>query len=143
MRCLDAVVFCAATLAKAWEPLSVAYAAQDQGCSFAYLLVLCEGLKLSVTLTPLVFVANHEHTIWLFSKDSARGFGVPAAFLALTNHMLGFAIPRLDALLYQILFKSLSVVLTALLSRYMLGHRLHLPRRLGHQRAQLLAASLR
>ena len=46
-------VFGLATLAKAWEPLSVAYAAPDQGVSFACLLVLCEALKLCVTLLPL------------------------------------------------------------------------------------------
>ena len=120
----DALVFAAATLAKAWEPLSVAYAAPDQGVSFACLLVLCEGIKLFITLPPLIALAERQHVRWLLSKNSVFGFGVPAVFLAFTNHMLGFAIPRLDPLLYQILLKSLSVVVTALLTRVMLGQRL-------------------
>ncbi|KAL1523428.1 hypothetical protein AB1Y20_018368 [Prymnesium parvum] len=122
---LRVVVFAAATLAKAWEPLSVAYAAPDQGTSFTCLLILCEALKLIGTLPVLAALAHAHEVRWVLSRESFVGFGVPAAFLALTNHMLGFAVPRLDALLYQVLFKSLSIILTALLSMLVLRQRLH------------------
>ena len=52
----------------------------------------------------------------LLSRSSAYRFGVPAAFLAATNLLLGYAIPRLDPILYQTLFKAINVLATALFS---------------------------
>ncbi|KAL3920565.1 MAG: hypothetical protein SGPRY_005206 [Prymnesium sp.] len=119
-----AAVFALATLAKAWEPLSVAYAAPEQGVSFAALLILCEAIKLLLTIPLLIVLTRGLHMGQLCSKESVAWFGVPAAFLAITNHSLGFAIPRLDGLLYQVLFKSLSIVTTALLTTFFMQQKL-------------------
>lgn len=128
--CLDVGVFAAATFAKAWEPLGVAVAALGVPLSdlppFAAVLVACEALKLVVaTLAIRLSTAGLNGHIYhvsppklalLLSRSSAYRFGVPAAFLAATNLLLGYAIPRLDPILYQTLFKAINVLATALFS---------------------------
>ena len=112
-------VYIAATLTKAWEPLSVAIAAHGRQLStlppFAAVLVVCEAIKLAAGVAALRSRPPRLCT-QLLSRASFRRFGVPAAFLALTNHVLGFAVPRLDPILYQTLFKGVNVMATALLT---------------------------
>ena len=119
-------LFAVATLTKAWEPLSVAYA-EDAGKHrflFASALVLCECAKLVATAAPLLARRlcgePAEGVGWLVSPTSARAFGPPAVMLAFTNDLLGVGVVLLDPLVYQVLFRVISVVFTAALSSLVL-----------------------
>ncbi len=132
-------LFAAATVTKAWEPLSVAYA-EDAGRHrflFATALVLCECAKLVATATPLLARRLRgdpaESAAWLVSARSARAFGPPALMLAFTNHLLGVGVVLLDPLVYQVLFRVISVVFTAALSSLVLRRELR-----GAQKLALL-----
>lgn len=132
-------LFAAATVTKAWEPLSVAYA-EDAGRHrflFAAALVLCECAKLIATATPLLARRLRgdptESAAWLVSARSARAFGPPALMLAFTNHLLGVGVVLLDPLVYQVLFRVISVVFTAALSSLVLRRELR-----GAQKLALL-----
>jgi len=130
-------IFVLATAAKAWEPLSVALSQQEShdrsSYPFAALLVVCELLKLAVTL-PLLLVLPSEsdascpaavrvRLAALVARETVAAFALPAAFLALVNHALGYAVPRLDPMTYQVVFKATSVVAVAVLSRLLIPHR--------------------
>ena len=119
------VIFIVATLAKSFEPLSVALAARGQPLLnlplFSAVLVVAEASKLAaasltVCLTGECSMLTFECA--LLTIDSLYRFGPPALFLTLANQGLGYAIPRLDPMLYQTLFKGVNVMATALLSSY-------------------------
>ena len=114
------LIFVAATLTKAWEPLAVAYAHGPGRGGYPFLfptaLVLCEALKLAVCELAQALKSPSARPS-LLTRSSALDFGVPAAFLAVTNHALGAAVPLLDPILYQVVFKVLSVLTTGILAR--------------------------
>lgn len=83
---------------------------------FAAVLVVCEGFKLVVSMVGVRLTDGSRNRVALFSCSSAYSFGVPAFFLALTNSFLGFAVPRLNPIMYQVLFKGSNVLCTACLS---------------------------
>ena len=94
----DTAVFLLATLAKAWEPLAVSLASPEgRGPPFAAVLVCAEAAKLAL-VAPLLPPSR----IGLCSRSTGAAFAPPAALLALCNHCLGFAVPRLDPLTYQV-----------------------------------------
>lgn len=115
------LIFVAATLAKAWEPLAVSligYSSEhDPKVPFAGVLLLCEAAKLSVLLPATCLQRSTSMLSW----HAAAVLGVPAALLAVCNLCLGYAVPRLSPMLYQALFKAISVIVTAALSRLLLG----------------------
>ena len=121
LRPQTASVFVAATMSKAWEPLSVAVAHGGPAYSFPAALVLCEAAKVVLLLPLLAFSGSSEKIGW---KESFRLYGLPAVALAVCNLCLGFAVPRLGALLYQVIFQVGTVVCTAALAVAMLGERL-------------------
>ena len=100
------LIFVAATLTKAWEPLAVAYAHGPGRGGYPFLfptaLVLCEALKLAVCELAQALKSPSSARPSLLTRSSALDFGVPAAFLAVTNHALGAAVPLLDPILYQV-----------------------------------------
>ena len=89
--------------------------------SFPAALVLCEAAKVVLLLPLLAFSGSSEKIGW---KESFRLYGLPAVALAVCNLCLGFAVPRLGALLYQVIFQVGTVVCTAALAVAMLGERL-------------------
>ena len=119
-----AVVFALATALKAWEPLAVAL---SQGLEarasppFALLLVMCEAIKLVCASTALLALDCSCLGVWPLLTFRC---GLSATLLALCNHCLGFALHRIDPMLYQVVFKAVSVVGVAGCSRLVLGHRL-------------------
>jgi drug/metabolite transporter (DMT)-like permease len=117
-------VFAAATASKAWEPLAVAVAgAGDTPYLFATALVLCEMGKLLLLLPFLALSppTRHSRVSWF---ASATHYGVPALLLAVCNLCLGYAVPRLGALLYQIVFQVTTVFATGFAAAALLGQRL-------------------
>ena len=132
-------VFVLATVVKAWEPLSVAVSqraqvADRQEYPFAALLVVCELMKLGITL-PATMCEVYPDMEWTrtsgwrwmprlcISRDLRRAFAAPALFLAIVNQNLGYAVPRLDPMTYQVVFKAVSVSATAALTRLLLPGR--------------------
>ena len=111
-----AVLWLSATFSKAWEPVSIAIAAREGPQSaqppFAAVLVACEALKLLASLIAARLSGARKRGP-LLSRSSACSFGVPAFFLAVTNIILGFAVPRLNPILYQVLFKGINLLATA------------------------------
>ena len=79
LRPQTASVFVAATMSKAWEPLSVAVAHGGPAYSFPAALVLCEAAKVVLLLPLLAFGPSSEKIGW---KESFRLYGLPAVALA-------------------------------------------------------------
>lgn len=130
----EVVVFAAATACKAWEPLAVAMSQQQRTADappFAMLLVACEAVKLVSAVAALLVLQCTCRGIWsvLTFRCAAS-----AVLLAVCNHCLGFALHRIDALLYQVVFKAISVAGVAICSRLILQHRIR-----GVQYASLAA----
>ena len=114
-------IFIIATFTKAWEPLSVALSQQRvPPFPFSALLVLCETSKLIATMPIIWHGGGCVAVASLFSRESAAMLAPPAALLAVCNFGLGYAVPRLDPMSYQVVFKAVSVCATALFSRLLL-----------------------
>ena len=117
------LIFVAATASKAWEPLSVDLAGHTPYL-FAAALVLCEVTKLAVLLPALALSQplqqHQQHISW---RTSALHYGSPSLSLAICNLCLGYAVPRLGALLYQIFFQLATVSATGLLAMALLSER--------------------
>ena len=112
-----ALLYSVTTLAKAWEPLSVAIAARvDSQPPFAAVLVVAEAIKFVCALSVANLCESARRRPTMLSRRSAYSFGVPATFLALCNLCLGFAVARLNPILYQVLFKGINALATAILS---------------------------
>ena len=120
------LVFATATVSKAWEPISVvAAAAHGADYLFPAALVLCEAAKLAVLLPMLALSRPADMAgLPIGWRASAVRYGVPAAALALCNLCLGYAVPQLGALLYQIVFQLSAVASTGGLAFVLLGERL-------------------
>ena len=108
---------------KAYEPLSVAIAARSPlpRPPFALILVVCEAIKLSASLFVYYFyspppLAKAPRKPRLLSRATIISYGIPALLLAITNLLLGFAVPRLNPIAYQTLSKGIIVLVTAILS---------------------------
>lgn len=126
-------IFLLATLSKSWEPLSVALSQKDYTqpslYPFAELLVVCEIIKLAVVLPPLLLLRTYDTgksvgsaLLVLVARETIAAFAAPAFFLALVNQALGYAVPRIDPMTYQV-FKALSVVAVAVLTKVLMPHR--------------------
>lgn len=109
VRLQSALVFVAAVLAKAWEPLAIGWGQGGRAhFQFAAVLVVCELLKLLASLALLLTTCRGRRDAaalspsWIFERSVAYSFGMPALFLAICNHMLGFAVPLLNPILYQV-----------------------------------------
>ena len=126
------LIFLASTAAKAWEPLSVTVASNPASPDTPYLfptaLIVCEAVKLAALLPMLVFERGK-----LEAKGSRRcislraslyRYGTPAVALTICNLCLGHAVPRLGALLYQVVFQVATVLTTSGLAWTILGQRL-------------------
>ena len=123
-RCSRQVIFLAATASKAWEPLSVA-AAGDVHYVFATALVLCEAMKL-LLLLPAVLLSSARagRAAGVSWRAAALHYGLPSLLLGVCNLGLGYAVPRLGALLYQVVFQVSTVAATGALAVALLGQRL-------------------
>ena len=123
-RCPRQVIFLAATASKAWEPLSVA-AAGDVHYVFATALVLCEAMKL-LLLLPAVLLSSARagRAAGVSWRAAALHYGLPSLLLGVCNLGLGYAVPRLGALLYQVVFQVSTVAATGALAVALLGQRL-------------------
>ena len=122
--CSRQIIFLAATASKAWEPLSVAVAG-DVSYVFATALVLCEAMKL-VLLLPAVLLSSARagRGAGVSWRAAALHYGLPSLLLAICNLGLGYAVPRLGALLYQVVFQVSTVAATGALAVALLGQRL-------------------
>ena len=122
--CSRQIIFLAATASKAWEPLSVAVAG-DVSYVFATALVLCEAMKL-VLLLPAVLLSSARagRGAGVSWRAAALHYGLPSLLLAICNLGLGYAVPRLGALLYQVVFQVSTVAATGALAVTLLGQRL-------------------
>lgn len=119
------LIFLAATASKAWEPLAVDLAGHTPYL-FAAALVLCEVTKLAVLLPALAFSHSQLHHQRVSWRTSALHYGLPSLSLAICNLCLGYAVPRLGALLYQIFFQLATVSATGLLAMALLSERITL-----------------
>lgn len=118
------IIFLAATASKAWEPLSVAVAG-DVSYVFATALVLCEAMKLGLLLPAvLLSSARAGQGAGVSWRAAALHYGLPSLLLAICNLGLGYAVPRLGALLYQVVFQVSTVAATGALAVALLGQRL-------------------
>ena len=127
-------IFLLATFSKWWEPLSVALSQKDYNqpslYPFAELLVVCEIIKLAVVLPPLLLLRTYDTgksvgsaLSVLVARETIAAFAAPAFFLALVNQALGYAVPRIDPMTYQVVFMALSVVAVAVLTKVLMPHR--------------------
>lgn len=116
------LIFLAATASKAWEPLSVDLAGHTPYL-FAASLVLCEVTKLVVLLPALALLAQPQQQHHISWRASALHYGSPSLALAICNLCLGYAVPRLGCLLYQIFFQLATVSATGLLAMALLSER--------------------
>ena len=123
-RCSRQVIFLAATASKAWEPLSVA-AASNVHYVFATALVLCEAMKL-LLLLPAVLLSSARagRAAGVSWRAAALHYGLPSLLLGVCNLGLGYAVPRLGALLYQVVFQVSTIAATGALAVALLGQRL-------------------
>ena len=115
------VIFLLATASKAWEPLAVAQRRSEM--PFSMVLVGCESAKLMFVILILLPSRGVGKVL---TYRFARAFAPPAALLALCNHGLGYAAPRIGPLTYQIIFKAASVVGVAFLSWALLDEKLNM-----------------
>ena len=121
-KLLSLSILVAAVAAKAWEPLAVALSrSESDGVPFAAVLVLCEACKV-LACAPLL--ARHGLLLGLPLQRSLFAFGGPAALLALTNLLFGYAVVRVGPVTYSVVHMAVSIIVTAVLARWLLKTRL-------------------
>lgn len=118
MTLLGLGVLVAAVAAKAWEPLAAALSrSESAGVPFAAVLVLCEACKV-LACSPLL--ARHGLLLGLPLQRSLCAFGGPAALLALSNLLFGYAVVRVGPVTYTVVHMAVSIIVTAVLARWLL-----------------------
>jgi drug/metabolite transporter (DMT)-like permease len=116
------LIFILALSTKAWEPLSVVLSQKNaQATPFPIILMICDLLKLIFTF-PIIIYKNTFTTKMICSYESIYSFLPVSILLNICNLSLGYAIPRLDPMLYQIIFKAVSIYATVILSKLLLKY---------------------
>ena len=111
-------ILVAAIAAKAWEPLAATLSRSESGgVPFAAVLVLCEACKV-LACAPLL--ARHGLLLGLPLQRSLFAFGGPAALLALSNLLFGYAVVRVGPVTYTVVHMAVSIIVTAVLARWLL-----------------------
>ena len=123
-RRMETAAFVAATVSKAWEPLSLAISQHNEhSYPFLATMVLCEMAKLAATIVALLTFTRERWMPLLLARSTVSAFAIPAVGLAFCNQGFAYSMRRLGPMTYQVIYKAASISATACVAKILLPHR--------------------